>query len=161
MLLLTLIAFDFFMRSMTRACNVVHYSSHAWWLIVAKVREWATVYLLRITSFSTVRQYCIMCGHGNVAWYSYVHIHEYSARHHKLPKHSPKRQRVTENGRSKSYTILREILCRVRFSLQNSRTVYLARDMAVETMYGEFGQWDRTILVTWIDHNANCMRQLV
>ena len=97
MLLLTLIAFDFFMRSMTRACNVVHYSSHAWWLIVAKVREWATVYLLRITSFSTVRQYCIMCGHGNAAWYSYVHIHEYSARHHKLPKYSPKRQRVTEN----------------------------------------------------------------
>ena len=77
MYLLALIAFDFFMRSMTRACNVVHYGSHAWWLIVAKIREWATVYLMRITSFSKVTQYCIMCGHGNAAWFSYVHIHEY------------------------------------------------------------------------------------
>ena len=44
----------------------------------------------------------------------------YSARHHKLPKCSPKRLRVTGNRAlySKSYTKLSEISRRIQFSLQ-------------------------------------------
>ena len=59
----------------------------------------------------------------------------YSARHHKLPKCSPKRLRVTGNRAlySKSYTKLSVISRRIQFSLQNSCIVYCARDIVMET----------------------------
>ena len=56
-----------------------------------------------------------------------------TARHHKLPKYSLKRPRVTDNCALVNH--IQEISRRVQFLLQDSCIVYCAQDMAMETQY--------------------------
>ena len=88
----------------------------------------------------------------------------YSARHHKLwkknsPHHAGPPAKYAYSCRVQLYTILWGIFRTVWFWRQNIVVMGGAQDMAVETHYRVFGQWDDTIMIICIHNNVFFMRQ--